>query len=118
MPEIERKCPACGAAMECRQENFQIGADGRGGLINWMPQYYVDLYACPQCGKVELYDAEFRQKREKKPEDEEVTCPVCGTKHSPLIGCPRCALNGRIPPPRGEKQPKPEKPRRKPPWEK
>ena len=48
MPEIERRCPACGAAMECRQEDFQIGADGRGGLISWMPQYYVDLYACPQ----------------------------------------------------------------------
>ena len=66
---------------------------------------------------MELYDAEFRQRREKKPEVEEVTCPVCGTKHSPLIGCPQCALNGCYRPPRSEEA-KPEKPRRKPPWEK
>ena len=121
MEKIQRKCPACGAEMECKQENFRIGADGRGGLISWRPQYYVDLYSCPQCGKVELYDAEFRQAREREDsavQDEEVTCPVCGTKHSSLINCPSCALHGRISPPQSEKQPKPEKPGRKPPWKK
>lgn len=116
MSEIERKCPACGAAMERKLWDFQIGADGRGGFINWMPPYRVDLYACPQCGKIEFYDAAFcrAQERENDPEAQEVTCPVCGAKHSPLINCPRCALNGA-----GDRRPvqKPKKKERKMPWE-
>ena len=27
-----------------------------------------------------------------QPEAEQVTCPDCGTRHSPLIGCPSCAV--------------------------
>ena len=51
-------CPACGAVLERKLTNFSIGADGNGGLTAlYMPQYDVDLYACPKCGKVELYTA-------------------------------------------------------------
>lgn len=41
-------------------EHFSIDADGGGGLMTLLAdQYEVDLYACPQCGKVELYTAGF-----------------------------------------------------------
>lgn len=70
MEEKKVLCPACGAEMERKLENFSIGADGGGGLLALlMEQYDVDLYACPQCGKVELYTARF-QKREEEPEEE------------------------------------------------
>ncbi len=67
----EIPCPACGAAMERKLENFTIGLDGGGGLLSgiWHEQYDVDLYVCPQCGKVELYTAHF-QKKEEQPEAE------------------------------------------------
>lgn len=52
--------PACGAILERKLENFSIGADGGGGLMTLLADHYeVDLYACPQCGKVELYTAGF-----------------------------------------------------------
>lgn len=78
-----------------------------------MPSYDVDVYACPQCGRVELFTAGFLTKRNVPDKPKDVTCPVCGTKHSPLINCPNCALNRRpaqSEPPRGGGK--------KPPWEK
>ena len=46
--------------LERKLENFSIGADGGGGLMTLLADHYeVDLYACPQCGKVELYTAGF-----------------------------------------------------------
>lgn len=54
-------CPVCGAAMELKLPRLQIGVDGIG-VIDALAsrQYAVDLYACPQCGKVELYTAGSR----------------------------------------------------------
>ena len=44
-----------------KQKNMSIGADGYGGLTSLgLPEYRVDLYACPKCGKVELYTARFQ----------------------------------------------------------
>ena len=76
---MERKqkvsCPACGAEMERKLQDFSIGSDGGGGLLSLLADtYLVDLYACPNCGKVELYTAGF-QKPEEKPA-EETTEPV------------------------------------------
>lgn len=116
-------CSACGATLECRLRNFFIGQDGYGGLSSLgLPSYEVDLFSCPRCGKIELYDAQFSSQfiPEEEPE-EPVTCPVCGTKHSPRIGCPSCAArmaaSGQRP-----KPPKTDSSRpgrwRKPPWEK
>ena len=63
-----RNCPSCGAAMECKLQNFSIGADGGGGLLTLLAdQYEVDLYACPACGKVELYTAAFPRSRSLHP---------------------------------------------------
>ena len=55
--------------MECKLQNFSIGADGGGGLLTLLAdQYEVDLYACPACGKVELYTAAFSPEPEPAPE--------------------------------------------------
>lgn len=125
----EKACPVCGTEMELKLENFSIGADGGGGLMTLLADTYeVDLFACPVCGKVELYTARFFREEEPEPE-EQVTCPVCGTRHSSSVGCPTCALlsarSGRRPQPAEAAQPetKPFKPSRsrpgqKPPWEK
>lgn len=89
--QAARKCPVCGSSLACRLKDFSIGADGGGGLLTLLADtYVVDLYACPVCGKVELYTA-ASVLAQAKDEAEQVTCPVCGTRHSPLIGCPRCA---------------------------
>ncbi len=121
MDENKSLCPACGADMELKLKNFTIGLDGGGGLLSglWHEQYEVDLYACPRCGKVELCSSEFRRKKEAEAREEpkEAVCPVCGTRHSALTGCPACALNGVT---GGSPDPGPAKQKksRKPPWEK
>ena len=85
-----KSCPVCGATLHRRLKDFSIGADGGGGLLTLLADtYVVDLYACP----------------------------VCGTRHSPLIGCPQCAKRkaeqGQRP--SGSEQAARS---RKPPWEK
>ena len=118
-----RLCTACGTMLVCRLRNFSIGQDGYGGLSSLgLPSYEVDLFSCPRSGKVELYEPQFSSQfiPEEDPE-EQVTCPVCGTRHSSLIGCPTCAIrmaaSGQRP-----KLPKTDSSRpgkwRKPPWEK
>ena len=90
-----KPCPACDAILHRKLRNFSIGSDGYGGLSSLgLPSYEVDLYACPQCGKVELYTAApgAWAALTDQPEAEQVTCPDCGTRHSPLIGCPSCAV--------------------------
>lgn len=111
-------CPNCSTQMELKLEHFSIGADGGGGLVTLLAdQYEVDLYACPQCGKVELYTAGFLPGA-KEEEPETVVCPDCGTKHSPLINCPRCASKDPFRfIPSGESTAK-RKAEAKPPWEK
>ena len=56
-----RTCPNCGGEMTCKIKDFTIGLDGNGGLylFGGPQQYDVDLYACPECGKVEMYTANF-----------------------------------------------------------
>lgn len=111
-----KNCPACGGVLECKLENFSIGADGGGGLLSLLSdQYEVDLYACPTCGKVELYTSNFSVKAEP---EQTVTCPVCGSTHSPLICCPTCAMRGArsTTPPNIDLSPN--KKNRRPPWEK
>ena len=80
-------CPACGAMLERKLENFSIGADGGGGLTTLLAaQYVVDLYACPQCGKVELYTAGFvppSAEVEQQPKKQEAQAvPVTISDHS------------------------------------
>ena len=43
---MKRSCPNCGTAMECKLQNFSIGADGGGGLMTLLAdQYEVALNA-------------------------------------------------------------------------
>lgn len=117
MNQLERRCPACGGVLECKLSNFSIGADGGGGLLTLLADTYeVDLYSCPSCGKVELYSADFKSPEEQEREAD-VVCPVCGTGHSPLIGCPRCALNAAAGGPSTWQKDRPKKKDKKPPWE-
>lgn len=56
-----RPCTNCDGEMVLKLQNFRIGADGDNDLFDMLlrDQYHVDLYACPECGKVELYTANF-----------------------------------------------------------
>ena len=96
---MERKqkvsCPACGAEMERKLQDFSIGSDGGGGLLSLLADtYLVDLYACPQCGKVELYTAGF-QADEDLEEDEPSEQPA--SKRGGLFGFARREQEERPP---------------------
>ena len=91
-------CPACGGTLERRLRKFSIGADGYGGLTSiGLEQFEVDLYVCSKCRRVELYAAEPEEPLRTEREDQ-VTCPVCGTRHSALCGCPTCAVQAAYTP--------------------
>lgn len=114
-------------------------ADQTPFALRMFPVYTPTLvmFRCEVCGQVKLFDASFfppeeggtEPEWEPKPPEEQVTCPVCGTRHGASMGCPTCALlsarSGRRPQPAEAAQPetKPFKPSRsrpgqKPPWEK
>ena len=81
-----KRCPNCGAPMECKLQNFSIGADGGGGLVTLLAaQYEVDLFACPQCGKVELYTAGTSRAPRRAP----YWCERCGKEREDRL-CPEC----------------------------
>ena len=83
---MERRCPNCGAPMECKLQDFSIGADGGGGLVTLLAaQYSVDLYACPRCGKVELYTAGYSRAPRRAP----YWCERCGKEREDRL-CPEC----------------------------
>ena len=99
---------------------FHLGDEGllgpvaRDGLLaSWLE---AEVIRCAQCGKAEFYlpqPPELPHLPDQEEEEELVTCPECGTRHSPLIGCPRCALN------RGTVSREQDKSRdSRPPWEK
>ena len=81
-----KSCPSCGSPMECKLQNFSIGADGGGGLVTLLAaQYSVDLYACPRCGKVELYTAGYSRAPRRAP----YWCERCGKEREDRL-CPEC----------------------------
>ena len=84
-----KSCPVCGTPMECKLQNFSIGADGGGGLATLLAtQYSVDLYACPQCGKVELYTAGY-SRTPSAPRRAPYWCEHCGEPRDKRV-CPVC----------------------------
>ena len=72
----KRICPACGKEMQREVKGYPMG----GMFVS--NRFYVDIYRCPQCNRVDLFSAE----------GETVTCPVCGSVHSAQERCVRCAL--------------------------
>lgn len=115
------KCLRCGGPMEqCGLKRFHLGEEGlfgpvaRDGLLaSWLE---VEVHRCAQCGRGEFYLPQPPELPADLDEEELVTCPVCGARHSPDIGCPRCAMNrsreGRREQDQGKRSEK------KPPWEK
>lgn len=112
----DKTCLRCGGPMEkYGMKRFHLGDDGllgpvaRDGLFaSWLE---VEIIRCAHCGKAEFYLPEPPELPEV--EEDMVTCPECGTRHSSLINCPYCAMK------RGSAS-RPENKRRgsRPPWEK
>lgn len=112
----DKTCLRCGGPMEkYGMKRFHLGDDGllgpvaRDGLFaSWLE---VEIIRCAHCGKAEFYLPEPPELPEV--EEDMVTCPECGTRHSSLINCPYCAMK------RGSTS-RPENKRRdsRPPWEK
>ncbi len=115
----DKTCLRCGGPMEKHGTKiFHLGDEGllgpvaRDGLFaSWLT---AEIIRCAQCGKAEFYLPEPPE-LPNIPDEEEapVTCPVCGTRHSPLIGCPNCAMKQATSPRSGNTQTG-----TKPPWEK
>lgn len=116
------KCLRCGGPMErCGLKRLHLGEEGlfgpvaRDGLLAaWLE---VDVHRCAQCGRGEFYLPQPPEIPSIQ-EEEQVTCPVCGVRHSPDIGCSRCAMNNGQERWTAVSQERPKKPSRKPPWEK
>lgn len=115
----DKTCLRCGGPMEkYGTKIFHLGDEGllgpvaRDGLFaSWLT---AEVIRCAQCGKAEFYLPEPPELPNIPEEEEEpVTCPVCGTRHSPLIGCPNCAMKQATSPLSGNTQAG-----TKPPWEK
>lgn len=110
----DKTCLRCGGSMEkYGKKLFHLGAEGLLGpadglFSSWLE---VEIIRCAQCGKAEFYLPEPPELPEV--EEEMVTCPECGTRHSSLINCPRCAMN-HVSAPRAEKKQRDSRP----PWEK
>ena len=63
----------------------------RDGLLTpWME---LDVLRCEKCGRAEFFLPSPPPEENPELMEETVVCPVCGTEHSSLIGCPTCALN-------------------------
>ena len=120
----DKVCLRCGRPMlRYGRKLIQLGSEGlfgpitRDGLFSdWLE---VDILRCEGCGKAEFFILD--DSAPSKGEEEQVTCPVCGTKHSPRSSCPHCAANmaisGQRPDSGGADAPRRET-RSRPPWEK
>ena len=117
------KCLRCGGPMErYGRKLLHLGEEGlfgpvaRDGLFAaWLE---ADVQRCAQCGWAEFYLPQPPELPAELVEEEQVTCPVCGTRHSPEIGCPRCALDRSQAGRSAADQEQPKKPSSRPPWEK
>ena len=81
-----RTCANCTGAMQyAGREKLQLGKTGwiLGDLPNLLAgALEVDIYLCPDCGKIEFYTAEFGEKtnRYRNAELPDKECPGCGLR--------------------------------------
>ena len=91
----EIKCPLCGSDMffwMC--EKIQLGQESllMGSWGNIMAgAMKVDVYACPECSKLEFFAAEALPAPPSKDDPCTIFCPDCGRPHSHAFNvCPYC----------------------------
>ena len=85
------KCLRCGQKMNyIKKEKLQLGQTGwfLGDFPNLVAgAMEVDIYTCPQCGKIEFFLAEA----ENEDELPQKQCPNCGKRHDfDYPKCPFC----------------------------
>ena len=99
MKQTEKRCPCCGQALRFLSNWKQFSGQGSiliGALSLENPlQASVEagVWACPDCGKVELYLMEQpRAEQEDGNFIAQVKCPYCGYRHD--MDDPQCPLCG------------------------
>ncbi len=86
------KCLRCSTEMECTaNEQIQLGKASLmlGDISHYLSgALAVDIYTCPKCGKIELFQSEFADEESGIAQR---TCPKCGKKHDyDYPKCPHC----------------------------
>ena len=117
----DKACLRCGKPMlNLGKQTFQTMGNPHT-LTAYTSLFELEILRCEDCGKVEFFMPEqvgFTPFHSPLDDMDMVTCPVCGHEHSPLVGCPTCALrqaSGGISSGQHGLKKKHEK---KPPWEK
>lgn len=95
MPKRELKCLRCGEEMRyIKTEEIQLGKTGwfLGDLPNLMAgAMELDIYSCPDCGKVEFFQTASEQYENQIAQTK---CPNCGRTHDiDYPKCPFCKYN-------------------------
>ena len=97
---MSHKCLRCDVALEfLGRETLQLGRYGvlLGHISNLMEGgLELDLWSCPECGKVELYRPEFSKGHATnytQPDLPQVLCPNCGNQHD--FDYPKCPYCGK-----------------------
>lgn len=95
MNDRDMKCLRCHADMVyVRTEKFQLGETGWffGDLSNLLAgSMELSLYSCPQCGKVEFFQALDEETDDDDGTEDRIaqtTCPFCGKQFD--MDYPRC----------------------------
>ena len=88
----EKRCTACGAELKfLKREKVQLGEQSL--LIGTWPNFWAgalptEIWACPDCGKVEFYLA---QQEDAGSGIAQRKCPACGAKYDmDYPKCPNC----------------------------
>ncbi len=88
--ERELLCLRCGVEMRyVKREKIQLGETG--WILGDLPNLFagamaVDIYVCPDCGKIEFFSAQAVEEELPKKQ-----CPKCGKSHDfDYPKCPFC----------------------------
>lgn len=81
MADKKKVCPVCNVDLKLAQEGYAMGSPLASD------RFHVDIYVCPDCGRVSLFKAADRDM---------VKCTVCGILHHKGERCVNCALNDAV----------------------
>lgn len=76
---VTKSCPHCGTEMNLKVASYPMGS------AFMKERFHVDIYSCPNCRLVKLFETENVE--------DMVVCPKCGNRHSAKERCSICALN-------------------------